>query len=142
MPMFNNYPVTYQNPYYQQYPTQPNAYPTQQGVAQQPMQTNGIIWVQGEAGAKSYLVAPNTTVALWDSESETIYLKSADAIGMPSIKTLDYTIRGNNMTLQAKVIDEEHITRDEFNLLKNEIITIEKEMEKIKMSKKEEEHNG
>ena len=56
-------------------------------------QNNSIIWVQGEAGAKSYLVAPNTTVQLWDSESQTIYLKSADASGMPSIKVLDYTVR-------------------------------------------------
>lgn len=59
----------------------------------QPNTNNGIIWVQGEAGAKSYLVAPNNTVALWDSESQTVYLKSADASGMPSMKVLDYTIR-------------------------------------------------
>lgn len=60
-----------------------------------PIQQNngGIIWVTGEAGAKSYLVAPNTTVQLWDSEQQTIYLKSADASGMPSIKILDYSIR-------------------------------------------------
>ena len=58
----------------------------------QPQQT-GIIWVQGEAGAKSYLVAPNTTVQLWDSENQVIYLKSADASGMPAMKVLDYTIR-------------------------------------------------
>ncbi len=56
---------------------------------------SGIIWVQGEAGAKSYLVAPNTTVQLWDSEAPVIYLKSCDASGMPSIKTLDYTTREN-----------------------------------------------
>jgi len=60
----------------------------------QPQQpSSGIIWVQGEAGAKSYLVAPNQTVVLWDSEAQTIYLKSADASGIPSIKTLDFTIR-------------------------------------------------
>lgn len=59
----------------------------------QPQPQSSIIWVQGEAGAKSYLVAPNTTVQLWDSESQTIYLKSADAAGMPSIKVIDYTIR-------------------------------------------------
>lgn len=82
---------------YQYYPTQPNAYPnaypTQvtQSNATQP--NSNLIWVQGEAGAKSYLVAPNSTVQLWDSEKQTIYLKSADASGMPSMKTLDYTIR-------------------------------------------------
>lgn len=73
---YNNYYPGYQ-PYYQ--PVQQNG--------------NGIIWVQGEAGAKSYLVAPNTTVQLWDSERQTIYLKSADGSGMPSIKVLDYKIR-------------------------------------------------
>ena len=54
-------------------PTQPMA---QQG-------NNGLIWVQGEAGAKSYLVTPGNTVMLMDSEGERFYLKSADASGMP-----------------------------------------------------------
>lgn len=82
----NGFPATYQPMYYpQQFQPQ---------IPQQPVQqNNGIIWVQGEAGAKSYLVAPNTTVQLWDSESQCIYLKSADASGMPSMKILDYTIR-------------------------------------------------
>lgn len=66
-----------------------------------PYQPTGIIWVSGEAGAKAYLVAPNNTVQLWDSESQTIYLKSADACGMPTIKTLDYTVRDT----QAPQID-------------------------------------
>lgn len=84
MALFNNgYPASYQPMYYQ-----PQTYQPAQQQAQ-----GSIIWVQGEAGAKSYLVAPNTTVQLWDSERQTIYLKSADASGMPSMKTLDYTIR-------------------------------------------------
>lgn len=76
---------TYQSYYPQYYTPQ----------TQQNNQTNGIIWVQGEAGAKSYMVAPNNTVQLWDSESQTIYLKSADASGMPSMRILDYTIRSS-----------------------------------------------
>jgi len=64
-----------------------------QGTPQAPQQGNSIIWVQGEAGAKSYLVAPNTTVQLWDSETQRIFLKSADASGMPSMRILEYTIR-------------------------------------------------
>lgn len=83
---FNNgFPATYPQYYMPQY--------QYQAQPQQPQQNNGIIWVQGEAGAKSYLVAPNTTVQLWDSEAQVIYLKSADASGMPSMKILDYTIR-------------------------------------------------
>lgn len=75
------------------YPSYQPMYYQPQYQPQQPQQTNGIIWVSGEAGAKAYLVAPNTTVQLWDSEAQVIYLKSADASGMPSIKVLDYTIR-------------------------------------------------
>lgn len=75
---------------YQQYYPQPQyAQPNQQASQ------GGIIWVQGEAGAKSYMVAPGNTVQLWDSESQTIYLKSADASGMPSMRILDYQIRDN-----------------------------------------------
>lgn len=104
MPYNSYFPVGYQPmQYYPQYayaqpqqvqnnqPAQPIPQTGQQAPAQ-PM-TSGIIWVQGEAGAKSYLVAPNTTVQLWDSERQTIYIKSADASGIPSIRTLDYTIR-------------------------------------------------
>ena len=87
---YNNiFPMGYQPTYY---PQQQQQYQMQTPV-QQPQQNSSIIWVQGEAGAKSYLVAPNSTVQLWDSEKQTIYLKSADASGMPSMKTLDYTIR-------------------------------------------------
>lgn len=89
---YTGFPATYQQMY--------NPYQQQQANYSQ----NGIIWVQGEAGAKSYLVAPNTTVQLWDSEEKRIYLKSADASGMPSIRTLEYTIVGEdnrNTPLQA-----------------------------------------
>ena len=113
---------------YQQY------YPQMQGVQNipqqnQPQQNNGIIWVQGEAGAKSYLVAPNSTVTLWDTESETIYIKSADASGMPNMKVLDYTIRGNavertnNIPMQNGFATKDDLDalRADFNALKAQI---------------------
>ena len=52
---------------------------------------SSIIWVHGLAAANSFMVAPNSTVALWDIDSQKIYLKSADNSGMTSIKTLSYT---------------------------------------------------
>lgn len=58
-----------------------------------PADPGGIIWVQGEAGAKAYHVAPGNTVQLWDSEDQVIYLKSADMAGMPSMRVLEYTER-------------------------------------------------
>jgi hypothetical protein len=58
--------------------------------------TNDIIWVQGLEGAKGYLVAPNNTVVLWDTESSVIYVKSADASGIPSMRVLDFKERNGN----------------------------------------------
>lgn len=56
--------------------------------------SNSLIWVQGEAGAKSYLVAPNATVMLMDSEGDRFYLKSADASGMPlPLRVFEYKER-------------------------------------------------
>lgn len=81
----NQFAQPYQPP--MQQPTQPIAPPT--APTQTPQMSNDMIWVQGLAGAKAYLVAPNTTVTLWDSESETIYLKSCDSNGVPSMRILD-----------------------------------------------------
>ena len=111
----NYYPVSYQ-PLYPYYPTQQPVQQPQQINTQQPV-SSGIIWVQGEAGAKSYLVAPNTTVQLWDSEKQTIYIKSADAAGMPSIKTLDYTIRDAALNSGAGAGSNGFATKDEVTAL-------------------------
>ena len=122
MAYYNGYPATYQ-PIYQPQPTQ-----TQQ---------NGIIWVSGEAGAKAYLVAPNNTVQLWDSEAQTIYLKSADASGMPSMKVLDYTIR-DSAQIGAKTplrmtddILSGYATKDEIKAVSDEITDLKKKLESI-----------
>lgn len=116
---YNYFPTTYQTPVY--YPQQAQPQPPQQ------TQTQSLIWVQGEAGAKSYLVAPNSTVTLWDSESQTIYIKSADATGMPSIRTLDYTIRGSEEKVAVN-----YVTRDDFDHIEKEIDDIKKSLGKEK----------
>ena len=112
MAYYNGFPATYQ-PVYQApvIQTQP-----------QTQQQNGIIWVQGEQAAKSYLVAPNTTVQLWDSEEKVIYLKSADASGMPSMKILDYTIRGD---AAAQAPAAEYATKDDLKALEEKIRDLE-----------------
>ena len=110
--------------YFPQYTYQPQ-YPyqsmvgTQMSSPNQPQQQSGIIWVQGEAGAKSYLVAPNTTVQLWDSEAQVIYLKSADASGMPSMKIIDYTIRNSSAPQLQPTPD--YVTKDEFDSFKQQV---------------------
>ena len=103
---FNNYPYGYQQPQY---------YPQVQQQNYQSVNNSPLTWVQGEAGAKSYLVAPNTTVPLWDSEAQVIYLKSADSAGIPSIKVLDYTIRNEQPH------SESYVTKDVFDTLRKDI---------------------
>ena len=98
----------------------PTAPPTAQPMAQHG--NNGLIWVQGEAGAKSYIVAPGNTVMLMDSEGERFYLKSADASGMPMpLRIFDYKERINANTSDFKAptsdfseLDGKYITREEF----------------------------
>lgn len=82
----------YTNPYLGYYPPaqpmMPMVYPQQQMVEQPQQnvrpQTNSLmVWVQGKAGAQSYPVAPNTTLPLFDSEGDFVYIKSVDSNGIP-----------------------------------------------------------
>lgn len=102
--------------YQQPVPTAPN----------QPQNVNsGILWVQGEAGAKSYLVAPNTTVLLMDSEGQRFYLKTVDNAGIPSLRTFTYSevlSTGNSPTPTISVPAGDYVTRDEYEKRYAEII--------------------
>jgi len=115
----------------------PQMYYPQYQPQQQAQQTSGITWIQGEAAAKSYLVAPNNSVVLFDSESQTIYIKSADASGMPSMKILDYTIRqapGNGPTTPASaqtINNIDYATRAEISALQGEINALKAELENM-----------
>lgn len=69
-------------------------FPSVQNVQQTQQQTqSGMIWVQNEMEAANYLVAPNSAVTLWDSNSPAVYLKQADASGKPSMKIYDLVER-------------------------------------------------
>jgi hypothetical protein len=97
------------------------------------MQNTGIVWVQGEAGAKSYLVAPNTTVQLWDSENPVIYLKSADASGMPSMKILDYTVRGaSESRISIAESKNDFVTHTELRDLEDRLTRTIEELKEVK----------
>lgn len=133
MAYYNNpFPVNYQ----QYYPQAYQAAPVANQQANQQQANSSIIWVQGEAGAKSYLVAPNQTVQLWDSENQVIYLKSADGSGMPSIKTLDYTIRDAQASAEAqKAAEGKYISKDELKSLQDDLESLRHDVEKMKHSR-------
>lgn len=96
----------------------PQPVPQMQPQAPQQEPTGGPIWVQGEAGAKSYLVAPGNTVLLMDSEGSVFYLKSVDVQGIPQpLRIFDYTERGGAPTQKATPAPQidltPYVTRDE-----------------------------
>lgn len=97
----------------QQIPPQPQ-FPQPQPTS------NGIIWVQGEEGAKAYMVAAGNSVMLMDSDASVFYIKSADTSGIPQpLRIFDYAERSagpkNPVPQQtAPQIDlTQFITRDE-----------------------------
>ena len=113
-----------------------------QPMAQPMVQKNpgDMIWVQGESGAKSYLIAANNTVVLWDTESPTIYIKTADASGVPSMRILDFKERNApnptpvNSGVQFVTIEQFNELQTKFNelMLKCEALEAPKTAKKTK----------
>ena len=85
------YQPYYQPIYQQPIQAQPNTY--QQTQANVMPTQSGIIWVSGESEASLYPIAPNNAVVLWEKTGKTIYLKSADVTGKPSMKIYDLVER-------------------------------------------------
>ena len=103
MRMGYQYPQFYQ-PYYQ--PPMPDQLAQLRQYQAQPQQAQqSMVWVSGEQEAMAYLVAPNSAVALWDSNSPTIYLKKADASGKPTMQVFDLVER----TSAPKQTNSEHV---------------------------------
>ena len=129
---YNNYfPVNYQP--MQMYQPQQMAQPQPQAPQQN---ASSLTWVQGEGAAKSYLVAPGCTVALFDNESQTIYIKSADASGMPSMRILDYTFRDSKPQSKQILAENDYATKEEVSLIKDEIIALRAKFDDMEGSKK------
>lgn len=100
--------------------------------------SNGILWVQGEEGAKAWMVAPGTTVMLMDSDGSSFYLKSADASGMPQpLRIFDYTERTVQKVFSqpAESVQSpqaDYVTREEWNALKARAEALEEELAAMK----------
>lgn len=124
---YQYYPPQYQPGYYpapvpdqlaqlRQNQFQPMQQP-QQFQTQQNPPAPSIVWVQSEQDALNFLVAPNSAVTLWDSNSPVVYLKQADASGKPSMKIYDLVER-NSRPVQAPVAPAmEYATKDELAAL-------------------------
>lgn len=97
-----------------------------QAPPQMPMQPprqdpNGLIWVQGEAGAKSWFVAPGATVLLMDSENPRFYIKSANMNGVPAMDTFEYYKVGEQK-LQEVQQSANFVTVEAFNEFRDDML--------------------
>lgn len=140
----NGFPMVYPQYYPQSYqPQMSAAQASMQSAApmppqpQQMPQSTAITWVQGMEGARAYLVGAGNTVPLWDSEAPVIYLKSADAIGMPSMKILDYTVRDEARAQSREGNSEQYSTRSEVDQLRREVSSLRSRIEKMTEDKED-----
>ena len=115
---------------------QPMAQPMQN--AQIPMQgqtTNDFLWVLNENEATSYPVAPNNTVTLWDKSLPTIYIKSVNAQGVPSMRVLDFVERTSTTpTPPVGTAFNSHnnfVTLDSFNALKVDVEALKGKLDEL-----------
>ena len=86
-------------------------------MPQNPLPQSGVQWVSGEQEARSWMVAPNAAVALWDSTAPTVYLKQSDASGKPTLKVYDLVERLASAPDTQKAPAAEYVTRKEFDAL-------------------------
>lgn len=90
--------------------------------------SNGIIWVQGEEGAKAYMVAAGNSVMLMDSDASVFYIKSADASGVPNpLRIFDYTERTSAQRAPAQPAQQsavEYVPRAEFEALAKRVAAL------------------
>ena len=117
MAMMNTNALMMNNPYALNSPMNPsNPYMNNYNALQNQM-VNNLIRVTGMDGAKAYQMQPNSTVALFDSSEDIMYIKSTDGAGFPTIRTFGFapieqpTNQGNDF-----------ISRAEFEQFKQEVL--------------------
>lgn len=119
---------------YQPTMTQPVSQPTALPVQQS---NDMMIWVLNETEAVSYPVAPNNSVTLWDKGRDTVYIKSVNQQGVPSMRILDYTERTAENAIRDDLRDTPNVggkfvLEKDFRALQDDITEIKEEIESIK----------
>ena len=135
--MYQNYG---QNPYTTNQPYMNNSQSYTQGQSPLMNPSSGIIWVQGEVGAKAYPVGAGNSVLLMDSDDKYFYIKSADMAGMPTLHKYFYS----EVIDEVPRIEQSHsydtaqlASRDEVKQLQDEVDSLKKQLEDVKAMKEQ-----
>lgn len=130
------YRPTYYAPIQQDIMNQQFQQPIPQNSQTQP--TNDFLWVLNENEATSYPVAPNNAVTLWDKNLPTIYVKSVNMQGVPSMRILDFTERAQNNAATAQTVpipNNVFVKVDEFNALQAKLDGLAAVVDELKATK-------
>jgi hypothetical protein len=79
---------------------------------------NSLVKVTGIDGAKAYHIPPNSSVALFDGDTDTFFVKTTDENGFPTLRAFSFqeipldTLENSNAN---------YVTKDEFAKFTNEI---------------------
>ncbi len=121
---------------------QPYQAPMQTNFTPNNQPTNDMIWVLNESEATSYPVALNNSVVLWDKNNPTIYIKSMNSQGIPSMRILDFAERNTDTPKSAPNSPVEHkctcgdkfATKEQINDLRGKIDDLTAKYEEISKS--------
>ena len=121
---------------------QPYQAPMQTNFAPTTQPTNDMIWVLNESEATSYPVAINNSVVLWDKSNPTIYIKSMNGQGVPSMRVLDFKERNTEPSKSFENSPTEHVckcgdkfaTKEQLNALEGKIDDITAKYEEFSKS--------
>lgn len=94
---------------------------------------SGLIWVDGEVGAKAFQMPTNwpanQPIALWDTNDTVIYLKSINPMGMPNPLqkahyTLEQTASGEaTQGYSGTAMDtSKYVTKDDLEKMKQDLM--------------------
>lgn len=120
----------YFNPMTQYQPMQDN----NQYITMNAQPQDGFLWVLNRNEADAYPVALNNSVILWDKNAPTIYVKSVNAQGIPSMRILDFTER-TQTALAGNIPTAQFATLDAFNALRDELDGVKRVLEQIQTKK-------
>lgn len=133
--MLNQYKGQYQQMQMMQQPVQ------QMPTMTQSTPTNDLLFVLNETEATAYPVAPNNSVTLWDKNKDTVYIKSVNMHGVPSMRILDYVERTAD---NAPKTPEKHecqcgkdfVRKEDFDALQSEMNALRSELDELKAKPK------
>lgn len=143
---YGNYAPFYRGGYFNPMQTQPQMPMMAESQAQQyvpPYQAqqpilSDVLWVLNEGEATAFPVAPNNSVVLWDKSNPTIYVKSVNAQGVPSMRVLDFVERTQQPQTAPQTRTEhvcqcgdKFVTKEMFNALQSDFEALQSKLEAL-----------